>query len=508
MDIYKKLVCFVCIVAVCIVADLRAESGYGVIVPQAITNDVEWMAVANALMAKYPDTKLFVYAETPFDVLDDLKVQDPRYMALVLPPKMIDTMTVATMHRLSRQLDDDPYGDALWGIITGYSASDAMRIVKATEPLKIRSGFGTTGFSTDAMVNVLNISDSKRGDVFTKEDGGEGVKSEHDSRSAKGLTYLLQNYWHDKNPELFVTSGHATQYNLEMSWGQGLITCHSNSFYALRRDQINGFARFLSGVIFKGSEQDVADYVKKCNAPVLELSESPKVWVGAGNCLLGDVKKSRNTMAITALSAGGFNQLVGYTVTTWFGRMGWGTLGKFQSAQHVTLAEAFFMSNQALLEESGRRYPGLLKLNVDPVGKFFDKVNGPEFAKQAGDAGITKFDKDALGLLHDRDTVAFYGDPRWEARMPGEASIHIVQKRVANGLELHIRTTEKFKADSGFDLIFSASLPCKSVPQVEGGSSLSGADGWNLLLTDDFLLVKSSDLQPSENRIVTIHLKK
>jgi zinc protease len=35
--------------------------------------------------------------------------------------------------------------------------------------------------------------------------------------------------------------------------------------------------------------------------------------------------------------------------------------------------------------------------------------------KEAESAGLTK--KDAKGLLHDRDVVAFYGDPAWEARM-------------------------------------------------------------------------------------------
>ena len=560
MSIIIKLVCLVCVVVACSVTGVNAGIGYAVMVPQAIGADSEWMAVAESLMEKYPDTKLFVYAKTPFDVLDDLKVQDPGYMALVLPPDMIDAMTVATMHRLSRQLDDDPYGDALWGIITGYSASDAMRIVKMSEPLKIRSGFGTTGFSTAAMVNILNISDSKRGDLFTKEDGGDGVKTEHDPQSAKGLTYMLQDFWRDKNPELFVTSGHATQYNLEMSWGQGLITCHSNRFYALRRDQINGFARFLSGVIFNGSEEDVANYVTKCNASALDISESPKVWVGAGNCLLGDVKKSRNTMAITALSAGGFNQLVGYTVPTWFGRMGWGTLGKFQSAQHMTLAEAFFMSNQALLEESEQRYPGMLELEVDPDGDFSKKISSEKFKSSIAATGLKTVDKDCLGLLHDRDTVAFFGDPRWEARMPGDASIKVVQKSVADGIELHITTSDNFKPNSGFDLIFPASLPCTTAlpchvrserrrksgldrndptwrpdlrktvlppthatdatsqsgsptvsrPQLRSDlqrrrcSSFSGADGWDLLLTDDFLLVKKSDLQPSESRVVKI----
>jgi zinc protease len=263
----------------------------------------------------------------------------------------------------------------------------------------------------------------------------------------------------------------------------------------LRRDQINGFASFLSGVMFNGSEQDVADYVKKCKAPTLAVSASPKVWVGAGNCLLGDIKKSRNTMAVTALSAGGFNQLVGYTVTTWFGRMGWGTLGRFHSAQHMTLAEAFFMSNQSLLEESERQYPGLLKMEVNPDDNFFKIMKTSKFAAQGKSVGIKKFEKESLGLLHDRDCVAFYGDPRWEARMPGETAISIKSKPIKGGIELQIATTAKFEAGSGFTALFPVSIK---------DPNLSGGDGWDFLLTDDFMLVKSSDIKPDTVRKIRI----
>ena len=476
-------------------AAVSLSPGYAVITKASVAADKEWGPVIKLLLKKYPDTKLYTYTETPFDVLDKLKADRPRYMALVLPPPQIGKDTVVTMHQLSRKLDDDPYGDCLWGIITGYTAEDAMRIVRTKKPLEIKSAFGTTGFRTKAMVNVLNISDSTRGEVFMIEDGGQPQKTKHDSASAEGLTPLLENFWSEKEPELFVTSGHATQYNLEISWGQGLITCYANRFYALRHDQLKEFARFLHGIVFDGNEQDLVDYIQKCQAPALKISTSPKVWVGAGNCLLGDVNRSRNTMAVTALSAGGFNQLVGYTVTTWFGRMGWGTLGKFQGPQHITLAEAFFMSNQSILDECVQQYPQLLKMNINPYDNFFELIRTPEFHDQAKSAGIEKFKKESFGLLHDRDTVAFYGDPRWEARMPGAAAIRVKSKPIKGGVELQISTTDKFKAGSGFISLFPVSIK---------NPHLNGGDGWDLLLTDDFVVVKSSDLIPDAVKTIQV----
>lgn len=45
----------------------------------------------------------------------------PRFMAVVARPEEIDRVLVNDLHRLSRRLDDDPYGDCIWGIVTGYT---------------------------------------------------------------------------------------------------------------------------------------------------------------------------------------------------------------------------------------------------------------------------------------------------------------------------------------------------------------------------------------------------
>ena len=48
-------------------------------------------------------------------------------------------------HRMSRRVDEDIYADYLWGIITGFSAEDAMRLVdRSREPFLIRTALNTT----------------------------------------------------------------------------------------------------------------------------------------------------------------------------------------------------------------------------------------------------------------------------------------------------------------------------------------------------------------------------
>jgi zinc protease len=476
---------------------LAGVGGYAVVVPESLQTNTAWQAVADALVKKYDDTKVYRYKTSPMELQNVLAADHPRYLALVAPPSMIGKGIVCELSRLTRKFDADLYGDALWGIITGYTADDAMRIVKTKKPLVIERAFGSTGFDTSLMQDSLIVSDAVEGKVRFKLNNGSESCTTNDVKAPQGVVNVVMDFWQKQSPQAFITSGHATQYNLEMSWGQGLFTCYSNRFYALRHDQVQGFAKLLRGVIFDGKESDVVDCVRSFNAPALPVSSEPKVWVGAGNCLLGDANHSRNTMVITALSAGGFNQLVGYVVTTWFGRMGWGTLGNFTTPQKLTLSQAFFISNQALLQESIEKYPGLIKVSYNPEadGSFFSFIRKKSAQQKFAAAGIRSLDKTGLGLLHDRDVVAFFGDPGWQATMPGKPSVTVVQKWKDGEVKLTIKTSKNFKPGAGFNLIFDKPID-KPV--------LSGCADWKKVLTNDFMMVSKSDLKPGEVRVISI----
>ena len=120
-------------------------------------------------------------------------------------------------------------------------------------------------------------------------------------------------------------------------------------------------------------------------------------------------------MALAFMNSAGVYQMVGYTVPTWYGYAGWGMLDYFvEQPGRFTLAEAFFANQQALIHRLATCFPGL--------GKGRDRAGSPagrtKLPRQAQKAGLTW--QDAQGLLYDRDSVAFYGDPAWEARMaPG-----------------------------------------------------------------------------------------
>jgi zinc protease len=298
-----------------------------------------------------------------------------------------------------------------------------------------------------------------------------------------------------------VTSSHATQYNLEMPFGRGLIVSYGNQFHVLRKDQLRGFARFLGGALFKGDEKDVIDFCDSLNAPVLgDRGGRPAVWLGAGNCLLGDARKSRNSMVVTALSAGGFNQLVGYVVPTWYGRGGWGTLKVFTTqGDRLSLAEAFFLNNQDLLAETQRRFPKSLgvEFNDDDVETWMKK---PDAVEPLAEAGYLAKDtaKDALGLVHDRDVVAFYGDPAWRAGFAKPAT-PAYQLEFGKAAEdgLHVTVTNSGK-DTWKGDVFSM-LP-KRIPAAK-----CKEDAEKVTVADNFILIRAVELKPGDRRTVVIY---
>lgn len=117
-------------------------------------------------------------------------------------------------------------------------------------------------------------------------------------------------------------------------------------------------------------------------------STNPKVYLPIGNCLMGNIN-GPDAMALAWMNDVSVMQMIGYTKPTWFGYQGWGVLDYYvEQPGRYTLTEAFFANNHALIH-------------------------------RLGDSSTPARDKQ--GLQFDRDVVAFYGDPKWSAKLaPGK----------------------------------------------------------------------------------------
>jgi hypothetical protein len=106
-----------------------------------------------------------------------------------------------------------------------------------------------------------------------------------------------------------------------------------------------------------------------------------------------------------------------YTVPTWYGYGGWGSLDYFvEQPGRYTFVEAFFANQHALIDRLQTNFPEIARLDTPPGSWPPRNFTLSETAKKAG---LTH--DDGLGLLPDRDVVALYGDPAWNAKLLGIA---------------------------------------------------------------------------------------
>jgi len=355
--------------------------GYEVVVAKSTAADPAWKEVVAALVAKHHATVVTFDSEVK-EVLPQLQRDFPRYVCFVAEPGEVSREFVAQVHRLTRHLDDDPYTDCFWGILTGYDSATALRIARLNEPLTIRKAAAGTEIALALCEQGTWFCELQKNRMVRKEPGQAAAESKGPNDTTKALVDLLNEY----HADLFVTSGHATEHN----WQIG---------YRYR----NGSFGCDKGVLYG---RDVAGRRYPIESP------NPKVYMPVGNCLMGHID-GQDAMALAFMKSAGVAQMLGYTVTTWYGYAGWGCMDYFvEQPGRYTFTEAFFANQHALIHRLATYLPELLDADIDENGRASTSiVVGPK----AKAAGLTA--EDGRGLLYDRDALAFYGDPAWDARM-------------------------------------------------------------------------------------------
>ena len=462
-----------------------------------VENHSEWKDVAMKLKFKYELASLNILQEFKEDsIVSVLKYHEktvarPRYVAFVLRPEEISREVVNTIHRATRKLDDDPYGDCLWGIVTGYTAEDAMRIVKAGEPLVIRRLLSTTNVNAARFAHSYCITDWEGFPIMEQSGYTEPTKTTFSMDTPEGQD-IIENGVQGKfaeqlakqSPELIVTSSHATQFNLEMPFSKGLIFSTNNRFYLLGCKQLSSFGSALQPAK-EGQTAALQCLADALQLPSIEPDGTPRVWLACGNCLIGNALQTNQSMVITALSAYTCNQFVGYTVPSWYGAAGWGTLEFFMgNTDNTTLAEAFFLNNQFILHQTLSMDPALLKV------EFNEAQLGALLQRDLLASGVkiqSKQARDAIGLIHDRDTLAFYGDPAWAA--------------LVDHSHAHAPLRISWQADR-CTLTANADYSGKAAiwyPSAEYGRMAVSCDLPGAVITNDFILIPAISLKAGES---------
>lgn len=453
-----------------------SRSEYVVLASKDVEKDADWMQVVNALKQKH-QAEVFFYEKAPRESLPDLQRTRPRYVAIVEKPENLGRDYVIDMHGVSREVDEDIFADFLWGIITGHDASAAMKMVNnSTEPLVVK----------DAVASIMELNSAKWFDRYAWVDDRQmGLWGEKKGKGETVQTYKIEpqqvlkkftEIYGDYAPDLVVTAAHARETNLEMPFSLGNILCKDGTLYG-------------------------SDHFAKKNIDLKE-SGKRKVYFAVGNCLIGNVNNTKESMAIAWMNSGNAATMIGYVVTTWHGRNGWGGLKYWVTTPgRYSLAEAIYMNQQDFLFQQNEWYPSLIK-------EKYPTFDGDEFGsctpilQQAMNAKPTH---DQIGFWHDRDVLAYYGDPKWNVRLqeiPEENDFTVTSKLKGKKCIITIQTKENFslermkgdhfKQEHVLDLPFNYFFP-----ERLNNPRLAAGQDWKVALDENFLLLYNPDFKPN-----------
>jgi zinc protease len=345
---------------------------YAIVVSDTTYGLPGWSEVVDSLAARH-NGQVFTWQDSVRQVESALAAFMPDYIAFVARSFYeLKVQYVYSVWDMTRNLDADPYGDAVWGVVSGFDYPDAMRIVQ-NQTLQVKTVLGGTNCTWDSWFyqGVSTFEAQYNRIRFKVPDTSLIIDTVCPPRCPDDRCTLLVNYLNDgindtiqgysiQGPvDFFMTSGHG---NVDV-WQLHYPTPGLEGYFRSDAGQVYGDPHV-------GSNRNIN-------------SSNPKVYNAMGNCLVGN-PNNPNYMPFAWLHSGGAIAMTGYMPSTVYGYMLWGLGGLFQMSQdRYTYAEAFFINNQELL---------------------FDRLNNTPGT-------------DPNGLDYDRDACCYYGDPAADIRM-------------------------------------------------------------------------------------------
>lgn len=456
-------------------------------------SDEAWKEVANTIALKH-NAEVVTFVELPREALDALRSNNPRYVAIVDMPENIGRDYVIDLHMMCREVDNDIYGDFMWGVITGYDAAAAMRMVNnSTEPLLVK----------DAVATIMELNSAKWFDNYAwVDDHTRGLWGYKNGRNGEIVTDTVakeqvldkfRELYEAYDPDLIVTAAHATQQNLEMPYSLGYIKPRNGKLYTQN--------------IFTGEERDIVESGKR------------RVYTAVGNCLIGDMNNTNESMAAAWMNGSNVATMIGYVVTTWHGRSGWGALKYWvTNPERYTLADAVYINQQDFLHQQNEWYPELINERYEYCDKFMEELTTvanrlSEVLGREVDMNNAA-DWDMMGFWHDRDVLVYYGDPMWKINLQSvekendytvnssvRADKCVVTITTGANFSLERMAGDKFKQEHVLDLPFSYIFPERLVnPRLAEGES------WDAVVDENFLLVYNPEFEPNSTYEIVIEI--
>lgn len=460
------------------------NNDYLVLAGLSIKGDTAWEAVVTQLSKKHGDAPVIYYDHHPDELLKQIRKANPRYVGIVEKPENLARDYIMRLNRFSRSIDDDIYADFFWGIITGYDAAAAGKMVyNSTEPLTIKSCVSTVMETAEGkwFEKYAYMDDQNMGIYGYKMPWDKTVKREaiyrtvpatRGTKQVPDLLPLFYEMYQKIDPDLLITASHASENALEMPFSAGFIRAQEGHLYAQ----------------LPGGNKNLVESGKR------------RIYLPIGNCLIGNVDSTRNSMAIAWMNSANVATFVGYVVSTWHGRSGWGCLKYFLTTPgRYTLAESFFLNQQDMLAQMNDWYPELIH---EPYDFYGGSRSGA--AERLQKILNRKPTKDEIGFWYDRDVLAYYGDPKWNVRLldkPEERDFTISGEYKGKQYIITIKTGLNYipRLISGdhFKEVHVLDLPFSHIfPERLNNPRLADGQRWKVALDENFILIYNNRFGP------------
>ena len=373
----------------------KKTPGYAIVVP---ADHPELNAAVQALKTKHAalGPKVFTYKQDVREVLPDLQEMLPYYTCFVTPKELAGRAFTVEISRMAREILPDPYCDTFWGILTGYDASDIKRVAEFKGPIDITDALDMVGGFHHSLMKRCYSFDETQKDFNLRITDPSKKYDNKKILSDKDFTEQFLKLVKGGGFQIIMTSGHASEHD----WASGYL---NPNMYLIDRK---------GGLAARDTRGRVTDF----------KDMTPKIWCAAGNCLIGNIPHGEDScMATAMIHSFGVYQLMGYTIETWFGRQGWTAQGMLTDYPgYYSFNESFHFTNSWIVENLVKHGWNGITLNTADYDTFQRTAAASLRGLRFKDS---EEQKEALGLLYDRDVVAFYGDPAMRAAIdpkPGQ----------------------------------------------------------------------------------------
>ncbi len=303
---------------------------YAVVIKSEAYQDAGWKAVADTLLTIHGKTasQLFQWNSSVTEVKTELAQFMPDYIAFVCKPVTdASNSFIKTVLNFTRELDSDPYFDAVWSIVTGYEPQDAIRAV--TSRLRCRTevvGPDGVGIKTQQGVQFpvdppkvkYHFADGHLEDTNDPTNIGSDRIVPISKWLNEGIHIEMSGHPAIEGPvDLFVTGGHgnvnAWQAHFPSSDGEGFLRSGNGQLY---------------GDPYSGDNVNIN-------------KTTPTVYFAINNCLVGCPDNIGN-MVYAWFHTGGATHMFGFIVSTGASHAGYSTFKRM--TDRVNPSESYFLA--------------------------------------------------------------------------------------------------------------------------------------------------------------------